>query len=279
MTRAFSPKTLAEAQESLARGATKVAGATDLMVADHASGREHAWVLNVMGIAELQGIRVDEIGLNIGAASTFAEIRRSKDVALHALALIEAAATIGAAQIQNRATIGGNIANASPAGDSLPALLALDAQIMLAGPQGRRTVPYETFHIRYHKTVLEAEELIERVVIPLPAPKVQAFRKVGTRAAQAISKVVIGLSASRRGDLLRNVRLAMGGVAEIPIRLRQVEAIIESEPLSRELADAAAAVVENTISPIDDVRSTASYRRHVAGQVVRRVLLDLLRGF
>ncbi len=279
MTRAFSPKTLAEAQEFLARGATKVAGATDLMVADRAAGREHAWILNVLGIAELQGIRVDETGLNIGAASTFAEIRRSADVALHALALIEAAATIGAAQIQNRATIGGNIANASPVGDSLPALLALDAQIVLAGPQGRRTVPYETFHIRYHKTVLEAEELIERVVIPLPAPKVQAFRKVGTRAAQAISKVVIGLGASRRGDVLRNVRLAMGGVAEIPIRLGQVEAIIESEPLSRELADAAAAVVENTISPIDDVRSTASYRRHVAGQLVRRLLLDLLRAF
>ena len=279
MTRAFSPKTLAEAQEFLARGATKIAGATDLMVADRVSGREHAWILNVLGIAELQGIRVDETGLNIGAASTFAEIRRSADVALHALALIEAAATIGAAQIQNRATIGGNIANASPVGDSLPALLALDAQIVLSGPQGRRTVPYEAFHVRYHKTVLEAEELIERVVIPLPAPKVQAFRKVGTRAAQAISKVVIGLGASRRGDMLRNVRLAMGGVAEIPIRLRQVEAIIESEPLSRELADAAAAVVENTISPIDDVRSTASYRRHVAGQLVRRLLLDLLRAF
>jgi CO/xanthine dehydrogenase FAD-binding subunit len=276
MSLAFSPKTLADAYEALAQGATKVAGTTDLLVIDHASGREHASVLDVLGIAELQGIRVDASGLNIGAAATFTQIRQSAHVVRHARLLIDAAATIGAAQIQNRATIGGNIANASPAGDSLPALLALDAQIVIASPGGRRTVAYDTFHTGYRKTVLGADELIERVIIPLPSAPIQVFRKVGTRSAQAISKVVSGFAASRddAGRFVK-VRLAMGSIAAVPTRLRDVEALIEGQVLSADLADRAGALVAQTITPIDDVRSTADYRRHVAGQTVRRILLSL----
>ncbi len=276
MSVAYSPNTLAEAREALARGAVKVAGATDLLVIDHASFRQHAAVLNVLAIGELRGIHVDDTGLNIGASSTFTQIRQSEDVVREAPLLIAAAATIGAAQIQNRATLGGNIANASPAGDSLPALLVLDAQIVLFGPRGRRTVRHDTFHIGYRKTALDADELIERVIIPRPGPTLQFFRKVGTRAAQAISKVVVGFSGNRSGPGLRNVRLAMGSIAPVPTRLVEVEAMIEGEPLSPALADRVCALVEKTISPIDDVRSTADYRRHVAGQVVRRMLLDFL---
>jgi xanthine dehydrogenase FAD-binding subunit len=274
---AWSPKTLAEAREALALAATKVAGATDLLVIDHATGRQHESVLNVLGIAELQGIRVEADQLSIGAASTFTQIRRSPEVAKHAPLLAEAAATIGAAQIQNRATIGGNIANASPAGDSLPALLALGAMIVVSGTREQRLVPYNAFHTGYRKTVLGADELIERVLIPLPSPAVQVFRKVGTRAAQAISKVVVGFASDRLDHhVLANARLAMGSVAATPVRLHEVEVLIEDNPLTVELADRAAALVEKTIWPIDDVRSTAEYRRHVAGQVVRRLLLDLL---
>ena len=277
MSPAWSPKTLADAREALVRGATKVAGATDLLVLDHASGREHESVLNVLGIAELQGIRVDKDQLSIGAASTFTQIRHSADLARHAPLLTDAAATIGAAQIQNRATIGGNIANASPAGDSLPALLALGAMIAVCGPREERVVPYNAFHTGYRKTVLGPDELIARVLIPLPSPAVQIFRKVGTRAAQAISKVVVGFASDRLDRHgLANVRIAMGSVAEVPVRLHEVEVLIEDNPLSANLADRAAALVEKTIWPIDDVRSTAEYRRHVAGQVVRRLLLDLL---
>jgi len=274
---AWSPKTLAEAREALAQGATKVAGATDLLVIDHATGREHESVLNVLGIRELQGIRVEAEQLSIGAASTFTQIRESKETAKHAPLLVAAATTIGAAQIQNRATIGGNIANASPAGDSLPALLALGAMIVISGPHEQRMVPYNAFHTGYRKSVLGPDELIERVLIPLPSPAVQVFRKVGTRAAQAISKVVVGFASDRLDHpVLANVRLAMGSVAAVPVRLHEVEVLIEDNPLTAELADRAAALVERTIWPIDDVRSTAEYRRHVAGQVVRRLLLDLL---
>lgn len=277
MSPAWSPKTLFEAREALARGAIKVAGATDLLVVDHATGREHASVLNVLGIGELQGIRVEGDQLSIGAASTFTRIRQSAEVATHAPLLVHAAATIGAAQIQNRATIGGNIANASPAGDSLPALLALGALIVISGPREQRIVPYNAFHTGYRKTVLGPDELIERVLLPLPAPAVQVFRKVGTRAAQAISKVVVGFASDRLDrHVLANVRLAMGSVAPVPVRLHEVEVLIEDSPLTADLADRAAALVETTIWPIDDVRSTAEYRRHVAGRVVRRLLLDLL---
>jgi xanthine dehydrogenase small subunit len=278
MSLAFSPATLEGAIEALARGAVKVAGATDLLVVDHAKGRDHEAVVNVLGIGELQGIRVDPEGLSIGAAVTFSQIRRHPQTIQHSSVLVAAAATIGAAQIQNRATIGGNIANASPAGDSLPALLALGASVTLYGPRGRRTVPYDTFHIDYRKTLLAEDELIERVLIPLPAPTLQLFRKVGTRAAQAISKVVVGLGCDRDGDRLTNVRLAMGSIAAVPVRLREVEGLLESEPLSTSIADRAASLVARTISPIDDVRSTAEYRRHVASTTVRRLLLDSLEA-
>lgn len=277
MTPAWSPKTLAEAREALARGATKVAGSTDLLVVDHATGGVRDSVLNVLGIEELRGIRVEADQLSIGASSSFTKIRESAEVAKHAPLLKDAARTIGAAQIQNRATLGGNIANASPAGDSLPALLALGALIVVSGPRERRIVPYNAFHTGYRKTVLGPDELIERVLIPLPAPAVQVFRKVGTREAQAISKVVVAFASDRLDHrILANVRLAMGSVAAVPVRLHEVEILIEDNPLTPELADRAAALVAKSITPIDDVRSTAEYRRHVAGQVVRRLLLDLL---
>ena len=115
------------------------------------------------------------------------------------------------------------------------------------------------------------------MIIPLPGPTLQFFRKVGTRAAQAISKVVVGFSGSRHDRGLKDVRLAMGSIAPVPTRLVEVEALIEGEPLSPALADRAEALVEKTIFPIDDVRSTAEYRRHVAGRVVRRMLLDFLK--
>lgn len=276
MTLSFSPRTLAEAHAALACGAVKVAGATDLLVVDHAHGRTHEAVVDLLGVRELHGIRLSESGLEIGACATFTEIRRSDLVTRHASLLQDAAATIGAAQIQNRATIGGNMANASPAGDSLPALLALSATIVISGPRGRRRVPYDAFHAGYRKTVLAEDELIEFVVIPVPTPSVQMFRKVGTREAQAISKVVVGFAANRRGDTLTDVRLALGSVAATPVRLPSVEALIASEPLSASLSDRAARLVEESITPIDDIRSTAEYRRHVAGQVVRRLLLHLM---
>lgn len=274
MTVAVRPASLDEAVRALAEpGAVAVAGCTDLLVVDTATRRRHDRVVDVHRLPELRGVRVDGDALDLGAALTFTELRRSAEVQRHAPALAQAAATVGGWQIQNRGTLGGNIANASPAGDSLPALLALDAELVLVGPGGERRLPYGDFHVGYRATALGPGELIARVRVPIPPDgHLQAFEKVGTRQAQAISKVVVALAARRDGGVLRDVRLAAGSVAATPVRLvaaeRAAEGRIPDEETTRRAADAA----RGEVTPIDDVRSTAEYRLWVLGRVVRRLL-------
>src|SRR5262245_8550104 len=151
-------------------------------------------MVDLSRVADLRGIAVDGDAVVLGALTTYTEIRRSSVCREHLPALVEAAATIGAAQIQNRGTIGGNAANASPAVDTLPVLLALDATLVLGGPRGERTVPADAFWVAYRRTALAPDELILRVRIPLASGRESRFRKIGTRRAQAISKVVLALS-------------------------------------------------------------------------------------
>jgi CO/xanthine dehydrogenase FAD-binding subunit len=177
--------------------------------------------------------------------------------------LAEAALQVGGIQIQNRATIGGNIANGSPAGDSLPVLAAVDAQVVLKSAGGERRVPFTEYYTGYRKSVRAPGELIIAVEI-VPAEGKQWFRKVGTRAAQAISKIVMaGVRAPRP-------RLAIGSVGPTVIRLRQVEDALASG----HSIDEAAKILEREITPIDDLRSTAAYRRRVAGNLLRRFWED-----
>ncbi|HVR28210.1 MAG TPA: FAD binding domain-containing protein, partial [Thermoanaerobaculia bacterium] len=212
--------------------------------------------------------------LVLGALTTYTEIRRSDMCREHLPALVEAAATIGAAQIQNRGTIGGNIANASPAGDTLPVLLATDAEIVLGSASGERTVAANDFWTGYRQTARHADELLLRVRIPLPIGRQVRFRKVGTRRAQAISKVVLAISWRADAGVWRDVRLALGSVAATPIRARETESVLEGAAARRETADHAAARVAQEIDPIDDVRSTADYRRVVTARVLHRLLRE-----
>ncbi len=277
MSRAYSPRTLDEAVAILAeqKDATPVAGCTDLMVVDHARRTERHAVVSLLRVAELLGIEEHDDWLDIGAAVSFTSIRRHPSVRAMFPILEQVSATIGAWQIQNRATIGGNIANASPAGDSLPVLLALGAELELASAEGRRRLPYSAFHKAYRRTALRPGELIVRVCLPIPrGASVQRFRKVGTRAAQAISKVVVALSAARLRDRLYSVRIAAGSVAPVPVRLLGAEAAAEGRVPDAELADRVAAVASAEVEPIDDVRSTAAYRERILGRVVRRLLLS-----
>ena len=197
--------------------------------------------------------------LEIAAAEPYTGIIASLDVQQHLPALAAAARTIGAAQIQNRGTLGGNLANASPAGDTLPVLLAYAAVVVT----DRRSIPIDTFFTGYRKTALQSDELITAVRFPLGRDV--AFRKVGTRAAQAISKIV--MAVSRRPG---SARIAIGSVAELPLRARRAEAALE-----RNDVEGAIAAVAEDIQPIDDVRSTAAYRRAVTQNVLR----DLLDAF
>lgn len=275
---ALRPRSLDEAVRSLEGdpGLVPVAGCTDLMVRGPEALHQMERMIDLLGIPELHGIREVDGGLEIGAATSFTEIRGSAAVRAAFPALVDAAAQVGGWQIQNRATLGGNMANASPAGDSLPVLLALDAAVVVAGRQGQREILYSSFHTGYRKTALEPGEIIVRVRLPkLPEGSIQAFRKVGTREAQAISKVVVALAGRVENGRIAEIRLAAGSVAPVPVRLRAVEAAIRGQVASAEAADLAGRAAAAEVQPIDDVRSTADYRRFALERVVRRMVLGL----
>lgn len=273
-----SPATLAEAYAVLGEAPHRpIAGGTDLMVqitGELAPPPDR--MLDLWALDELRGISLDGDSLVLGALTTFTEIRRSPLCREHLPALVQAAATIGAAQIQNRATIGGNAVNASPAGDSLPILLATDAEMILGSARGERTVPIGDFWVAYRRTALDADELLLRIRIPIVAGREVRFRKIGTRQAQAISKVVMALAwreQAARGPW-RDVRLALGSVADRPIRAAATEAALEGMAASESVADQAAETLAGELRPIDDVRSTAEYRRVVAARVLHRLLRE-----
>ncbi len=272
-----SPTSLAQAFDLLAAGTgwRPIAGGTDLMVqitGELAPPPER--VLDLWRLDELRGIKHDNGWLVMGALTTYTEIRGSELCRQHLPALVEAAATIGAAQIQNRGTLGGNIANASPAGDTLPVLLATDAQIILGSAAGERAVSAANFWIGYRQAARRSDELVVRVAIPLPRGRQVRFRKVGTRRAQAISKVVMSLSWREDAGVWRDVRLALGSVAPTPIRARETERVLEGAAPRRETAEHAAETVAKEIHPIDDVRSTADYRRVVTARILHRLLRE-----
>src|SRR6478752_5749202 len=213
-----SPRALAEAYALLADGpARPIAGGTDLMVAlTGALGEPPDRILDLWGLDELRGIALDGDTISLGALTTYTEIRRSALCREHLPVLVEAAATIGAAQIQNRGTLGGNIANASPAGDTLPVFLAADASFVLGSARGQREVAARDFWVGYRKTALAPDELLIRIRIPLAPGREMRFRKIGTRRAQSISKVVMALAWGDGGGpdgRWRDVRLALGSVA------------------------------------------------------------------
>ncbi len=277
-----SPTRLESAYALLAEGNggpwRPLAGGTDLMVQLAGEiGEPPERVLDIWALDELRGIEVSDDMLVIGALTTYTEIRRSEPVAEHAPALVEASATIGAAQIQNRGTLGGNVVNASPAGDTLPVILALGAEMVLGSAAGERTVRADDFWPSYRTTALRDDELLLRIRIPLRADRRTRFRKVGTRRAQAISKVVLALAwrAAATDAPWTDVRLALGSVAPTTVRAGATEAVLEGSRPTHETAEAAVAALTAELHPIDDVRSTADYRRLVAGRVLHRLIRDV----
>jgi xanthine dehydrogenase small subunit len=271
-----SPTTLDEAYSLLAAGAYRpLAGGTDLMVQLEADVVEPpAAVLDLSRLPGLRGVSTDGYDVSIGALTTYTDLRHSPVIGARLPALAEAAATVGAAQIQNRGTIGGNICNASPAGDSLPVLLAVGATFDVGSAAGERSVSARQFWTGYRETALRDDELLLRIRFPVERARRTRFRKVGTRAAQAISKVVIALSYRADGETWSDVRVALGSVAPTTIRAHRTEATLEGRGPTESVADAAAAVLADEIAPIDDVRSTADYRRSVSARVLHRLLRE-----
>ena len=274
-----SPASLREAYAAMAEApvARPIAGGTDLMVALTGElGEPPARTVDLWRLDELREITADGKELTLGALTTYTQIRSSALCREHLPGLVEAAATIGAAQIQNRGTLGGNIANASPAGDTLPVLLAMDASFVLGSVRGERTVPATEFWTGYRRTALAPDELVVRIRIPLRGGQEIRYRKVGTRRAQAISKVVLALAWREVPGVpgWTDVRVGLGSVAATPIRARATEADMEGRSPNPETADLAAETLAAEIHPIDDVRSTAKYRRIVAARVLHRLIRE-----
>jgi xanthine dehydrogenase small subunit len=253
-------------------GATPLAGATDLYVPLNAGALAPTTFVSLHGVAELGGPpRWDGDTCRLGALTTYADCRRDPGIAARLPLLAAAARELGALQIQNRATWAGNIPNAAPAADGVPALLACDARVELASVRGRRTVDLDAYFTGYKQTVRAADELIVAIDVRVPgAGARQYFRKVGTRRMQAISKVVAAgvLERDASGTVTR-ARLALGSVAPVTLRARRIESVLLGSRLDEATVGAAVGAVREEIAPIDDVRSTRDYRLKVAERLVR----------
>ena len=272
MTEYLRPRELAEAVAAHAEHPDwmVLAGGTDLMV----TANHHpipTGIIDLWRLPELCPIRVTDSHVAIGAGATFTEIERHPVIREQLAPLALAAREIGALQIQARGTVGGNVGTSSPVGDSLPALLALDAELELVSPGGRRRVPYHAWCTGYRKTLLAVDELIAAVHLPLPGSTVRTrWRKIGTRRAQSISKVMGAVAIELDGDLVVSARVGLGAVADRPIRATAVETAVRGQRIGPAAADAARAALRGSITPIDDVRSTAAYRNDVAENLVAR---------
>lgn len=251
------------------------AGGTDVMVLFEAGRLTHKRYVNIWNLPELRGISVTEDYVTLGALTTYTEVQQSDILRQEFPLLCQAASETGGLAIQNRGTLGGNIANASPAGDSPPALLVYDAELELVSTQGARLVPYKGFHTGYKQMLLRADELIKSIRLPRsPEPWRQYYRKVGTRKAQAISKICFAGLAQVHAGQIKEVRIALGSVAPVVVRCLKTEDVLRNQKVDAALMAAARNALALEISPIDDIRSTANYRL----QVAMNVLEDFLRN-
>jgi CO/xanthine dehydrogenase FAD-binding subunit len=257
-----------------------LAGGTDIMVVLAAGHLPPGRYLSIWGLDELRGISVDERTIELGGLSTYTDVQRHPLLRRELPMLGEAARLSGATAIQNRGTLAGNIANGSPAADSPPALLAYDAELELVSVRGRRRVRYADYHTGYKTSVRAPDELIAKIVLPRPAPdeqRIDVYRKIGTRKAQAIAKLGLAASLRMRGDVVEDIRLGLSSVAPRPLLAERTASVVRGRAIAESIELAVATLCEE-VCPIDDVRSTASYRRQVAGNLLRDVLSSVMQG-
>lgn len=271
----ISPSKLAEALDALAQdnGAWKpFAGGTDLMVLLEAGRLPHKNYVNIWNLKELRGIEVSDSKVTIGALTTYTEVQNHPVLQQEFPMLCQAAKETGGIAIQNRGTLGGNIVNASPAADSPPALLAYDADLELVSKAGARTLPYSGFHQGYKQMDIRPDELLRAIHLPRKTRGLtHYYRKVGTRKAQAISKVCFAAVAGVKDGHIDHVRIALGSVAPIPFRCFKTEKAVNGQALTDQTIATAKQSLAGEISPIDDIRSTKDYRLQVS--------LNLLEDF
>ena len=252
------------------------AGGTDLMVLLEAGKLDHQNYVNIWGLKELRGIETSDTHVTLGALTTYTEVQAHPILRREFPMLCQAASETGGLAIQNRGTLGGNIINASPAADSPPALLAYDAEIELVSTRGSRWVPYHGFHTGYKQMQIDADELLARIRMPRNTTNTtHYYRKVGTRKAQAISKVCFAAVGRMDDGRIADTRIVVGSVAPVVVRCVQTENALRGQKLDTPTTEAACDSLAREISPIDDIRSTAKYRLQVAKNLLTQFLTGL----
>lgn len=277
------PETLPEAIAMLNDAAPDVrplAGGTNLLPDMRGGLHRPGVVVNVAGLDDLRGIKQEDGHIVIGSGVTIAELLDSPLIAQHAPVLREAAAVFANPLVRNRATVGGNLGNASPAADTAPPLLALDAEVELMGVDAVRRVPIEQFFVHVRDTVCQPPELLTTIRWPISAPNsVARFQKLALRKADAISVVNVAVrvtyAENDEDDVCEDVRIAMGAVAPTPIRAHAAEDRLRGQKLSADAIAEAARLAGEATCCIDDIRSTAEYRQQVAEALVRRLLVGI----
>ncbi len=278
----LTPKTIDEALElrKQHQDAKIIAGGSDLIVQLRDGAVRTSQLLNISSLKELRFIREDQDRIQIGSLTTYNEIINSTIIRKHAWILAESARQIGATQLQNTATIGGNLGNASPAADSIPPLYSLDTTIITRSVAGRREIPIDQFYLGYRKIALLSDELIEQLYFkPLRPDDAGAYLKLGLRGANAISLVDVAVALRERNvNSFSKARVALGAVAPTVKRALKCEKILQARPLDREIFREAAALAAQDATPIDDIRASAEYRRNVVSSLVYQALCIAVLG-
>jgi CO/xanthine dehydrogenase FAD-binding subunit len=250
------------------------AGGTDLMVLLEAGKLAHRNYVNIWPLKELRGINITNDYITLGALTTYTDVQADPVLRREFPMLCQAASETGGLAIQNRGTLGGNIVNASPAADSPPALLAYDAEIELVSSSGSRWITYDGFHRGYKQLDMRPDELLTHIRLPRTTSGLQQYyRKVGTRKAQAISKVCFAAVARVADERVTDARIVLGSVAPVVLRCKETENAIRGQALDADTVKLARETLMREISPIDDVRSTADYRLRVAANLLVNFLV------
>jgi aerobic carbon-monoxide dehydrogenase medium subunit len=278
----FAPQSLSDATALLRRYGTKaklLAGGTDLFIRMERRAVEPGVIVDLKKIRALQGIKSSAKGLTIRAATLMDDIVSSKLVQRRYGIVAEAAGAVGSIQTRNRATLGGNLCNASPAADTAPALIVLGARARIAGGRREREVPLEEFFLAPGKTCLQSNELLKEIFIPTPAVKSGGSFQRCTRTAMDIALVncAVFLSLVPKGGVIGEIRIALGAVAPTPVRARPAEDALRGKNPDKDAVEDAAALAAASVSPIDDVRSSANYRRAMVRLLTRRAIEAALK--
>ncbi|SNT21817.1 xanthine dehydrogenase small subunit [Granulicella rosea] len=273
----IAPATLDDVLATLATGGyTPIAGGTEIMVALSAGRLPQKPLVSLQHLKELRFIETTAEAYVIGAGTTFSDIRHHAGLAADLPLLAGAASWTGSIANQNRGTLGGNLVNASPAADSPPALLAYEATLKLVSATGSRTMPYTAFHLGYKKTALLPGELVYSIAVPRIWTGYRSYtRKVGTRNAQAISKIALACLARIEENKIADIRIGAASLSAMPMRCAATESALLGQPVTSQTVEKARAALASEARPIDDIRSTAAYRAAVAGNLLEEFLQQL----